>query len=392
MPAETIRGELAAQLKPLAIKNYLEMSGWQPVTGVRGRLWVYRHPEQTLRQVQIPMDPEDAGFTEAMLVAVERLAELTDRPANEVLIDLQHPDADLLRFRLSSPDTRAGDVSIGDDVALREGARRALLAAASSAVNPVKHHARMTRAQVETFIGACRSGQSEIGSYIVKVICPLHAVDDLPLLRGQAPFTRSVTALLMRAVGKLVAAIEDNRVDETLAADAAKPTISSNLCDALVRMRPGRDGGLLDLRVSWAADPAVPPPTDIAPRVVIRAEYFPIIERVYHLLRPTDDAAAAETFVGTVETLDGDVGSEGRRSGDVILALLDADGELFRARVTLDADRYELARVAHGSAEGFIRVRGRLARGIRTSRLDDVSLFVTVNDPLPAAFERGTAS
>lgn len=371
---------LAAHLRPLAVKQHLEARGWRAVSGVRGRLWVYQHPVESLRQVQVPMEPEDPAFAEAMLDAVARMAELGGRSLDDTLADLQHPDADQVRFRIDSAATRTGDVPIGEDVALREGARRALLSAAKSVVQPSRHHARLSGNQVDAFINACRTGQAERGSYVLRVICPLYAVDDAPMLQGSDPFTRAVTTLLLRAVQRLVCAIESSDLDEMLHEDAAAPIISSNLCAALMRMRPDTDDGLLELRPTWATVPQVAPPTEVAERVVVRADYFPLIERVYQRLRPTADETREEAFVGTVETLNGEVGDDGRRYGEVIVALLDHDGEVLPTRLHLNADQYAEAINAHESSTAYVRVTGKLTRGIRISRLDAVRDFRLVRN------------
>jgi len=128
MSIDQQRRNLARQLCPLAVRQYAESRQSTPIEGVRGRFWLFRHPDQQLRQLQIPMDADDAGFTDAMLDVVQRLAELERRPIDAVLADLQWPDADVLRIRIASRDAESGQLSLTTDVMLREGARRALLA------------------------------------------------------------------------------------------------------------------------------------------------------------------------------------------------------------------------------------------------------------------------
>ncbi|MCA9634545.1 MAG: hypothetical protein KC420_00735, partial [Myxococcales bacterium] len=123
---------IVSRLRPLAVRLYAESRGWTPVPLDGERFWLFRHPEERLRQLQIPMDADDLGFVDAMLDVVRRIAELERRAPDAVLADLQWPDADILRVRVVNRESEAGQLSLSADVDLREGARRALLAAACS--------------------------------------------------------------------------------------------------------------------------------------------------------------------------------------------------------------------------------------------------------------------
>lgn len=370
---------MVGKLRPLAVRQYAEARRWIRVEGGRWRVWLLRHSEERLRQLQIPMDEDDVGFVDAMLDVVRRLSEVEQRPPEAVLADLQWPDADVLRVRVANRDAEGGQLSLAADVMLRDGARRALLASACSVINPVPFHPRMSRSEADTLLAACRAGQTEVGSYVVKVICPLHAVDERLDLVDPVPFTRKVTAHLMQVTSELVTSIERSSVDAYLDAHAERPGLSSNLCDALLRMQPRRDeqperdAGQLELSTTWAADPRVRPPTEdeVPSRVVIKADYMPEIERAAQRLRPSSTGAREEWLVGTVETLDGTVGTDGRRSGEVYFSVLSPDGDsMMRVRAILDPEKYEVAMQAHERGHAYVRLLGVLHRGTRLGRIE----------------------
>jgi len=240
----------------------------------------------------------------------------------------------------------------------------------------------MTRGTAETLLAACRAGQTEFGSYVVRVICPLHAVETT--LLDAVPFTRKVTISLMRSVAELVASIEAGTMDGYIDAIAEHPGMSANLCEALVQMQPAPDEqaperihGEVELATTWGADPRVRPPTeDEAPsRVFVKAEYSREIERAAQRLRPTADASRVDGYVGTVERLDGTIGADGRRSGEVRLSLLLPDGESQRARATLGPDDYAVAVAAHEHGRAYVFVYAALQRGSRIAQLGPVQHF-----------------
>lgn len=362
---------IAASVTPTALREYAKSRKWEPVEGIRQRIWLFRHPEQKLRQLVIPMDRDD-GYGEAVLEAALRIADMEKRPVSAVLDDLATADSDVVRFRVISSEASSGMLPVEAAEGLLEGAKRALLAAASSVGNPVPHHPRMSRMEAQEFLQHCRFGQTEMGSFVIKIACPLAAACELPLGMEQKPFTRKVTTLLLSAIRSLVDGIERDRIDELLEEDGMRPRITSNLCDALIRMHATQEEADLAIAINWAASSHVPPP-DMPGSATIKSEYFPALQTIREHLVPS---RSAETwFMGTVETLNGDIGPDGRRFGEVTLSLLLANGEEVRAKCRLSADDYATALRVHESSDGWIFGKGWLRRGARIFWLEKVTWF-----------------
>lgn len=380
----------ARSLTPLAVRDYAITRGWVVDPRAKDRFWLLTHPRHALRQLLIPKDANDPGFEDGMLDVATRIAELEQRSVSAVLADLQTADADVLRIRLVGPAAGRGDVSLATDVALRDGARRALLASACSVLSPAPYHPRLSKSAADSLLASCRAGQTEVGSYVVRVLCPLHAVEAVSL--DPIPFTRQVTISLMRSIDDLVGAIEGGTLDSYLDAYAEHPGMSANLCEALIQLQPPvdetlaeRSGGEVEISTTWASDPHVPPPspTDVPARVVIKAEYSREIERAAHRLRPGGAELGKQWYVGTVERLDGSTGDDGRRAGDVRLSVLVGEGESLRARATLDPDAYAVAVTAHERGRAYVMLYATLHRGRRIAQFGPVELFMPISDAAP---------
>lgn len=380
MLSEELRG-LAAKLKPLDIRRYAEHSAWEAISsGVRGRLWVFRHREHTLRQLQIPMDADDTQWLDALDTIIQRIAELESRSPMVVIEDLLAGDADVLRFRVVVPGTRGGQLRLANDIALRDGVRRALLASACSVVAPVAFHPRMSRAEAEDLLDTCRAGQTEVGSYVMKVICPMDVEGGQPALTDD-PFARRVTKFFMKSVAELVQVVEstDRNIADFVGAQRQTPTVSANLCEALLKMQADESEGGIDISTSWSA--VRDRPVSVPSRVSVKAEYFPVIEQISRELRPRSQGTNVDSLIGTVEVLGGDVGDDGRRAGDVTLALLLPDsGEQIKVRASLGTAHYALATEAHGRGKAYVRIRGVLHRGTKMGRIEHVEAFSILDD------------
>jgi hypothetical protein len=241
------------------------------------------------------------------------------------------------------------------------------------------HHPRLSLIEATQFVEKARFQQTEQGSFVLKVACPVQAMEvqgSLDLDNTGSPYVRQVTLALQRSLFKLTSAIEADKLDVLV--DALKsekfPLISSNLCEALAGMHDELVDNSLDVGFDWSA--LYPVPQQISQRsICIQRDYFSRIEEVRRALR-TIELQTEDSFIGTVERLDGVMDESGCRSGDVILALLLPDeGETVRAKMTLSADNYGKASSAHMTNGAYVRVTGRLRPGRQPQQLTDITRF-----------------
>ncbi len=279
---------LLERLDPIQVKQYAKATGWVRERSLSDyRVAIYAHPTSDLDQILVPLIPRAYGFARAMGDVISILAEREQRPAIEILNDLLLPPADVIRFTEADATTANGDVPLDHGLALLTGARKALLAAACSERRPrQRFHPRMSLAEADQFLLAARLGQTERGSYTVTVACPLDAVTNTMPLLDAAPFTRRVTALLMRSLQRLSIALDADELDPLLDPPPEEPVLSANLCDGLLDMAPVGEGGTLTIGTSWAR---TLPPSAMIPlpgQVRFRRELFPRIEELASRLRP----------------------------------------------------------------------------------------------------------
>ena len=214
-------------------------------------------------------------------------------------------------------------------------------------------------------------------SFVLRVSCPIDALDvQAPLSTGEqeAPFVRRTMLTLNRAVRQLVNAIEADSVSNLVneITHQSAPIVSSNLCEALTQFHDEVLKNSLEISVSWAAiSPVQEADSEIEP-LRIQRDYFRHIEEVRRALRDTAELIE-DTFMGTVEQLNGEMETDGRRSGDVIPALCLSEGEVRRARTNLTADQYEKADKAHMTEGVYVKTAGKLHPGRQQRTLTGIT-------------------
>ena len=362
--------DLLQAVNPQDLRSYALAKGWKLSGKVDGRFSVLSHPCSDLDQVLIPLNVYAPDYGRRIGDAVQVLAEREGRPALELLNDILQADADILRFRILSPETVRGTLPLEEAVDLLQGARQALLAAACSVIAPGRrHHPRLSRAEAEEMLQSCRMAQTERGSFTVAIACPVRAGESSEGANSEEPFVRRATRVVMESAQRLASAIESDDLDSV---ERDAPVLTSNFCEALLRMQPPQERSSLILSCTWA--PGLPLSSRDAAlgEVAFQHEYFPMIERILQKLQPAAEPSP-DLFVGYVAALNGEMGLEGRVQGEVTLLLLHEDSPL-RARIDLSPDQYRTANDAHMTG-GVVAIRGVLHRGRRVHRLTDVTSF-----------------
>jgi hypothetical protein len=383
--AEGLAGTIVSQ----DARQYMLATGWRRVDfpvrstpGFFGRVAVFDRPDNVDEQVLIPLDENTRDYDARMAEAVWNLARWEKRPPEETAKDLLFAGSDVLRFKVASPLLEAGTLPLTDGLHLLDGIRTAILAAAHSVISPVRYHKRLSRNDAEELLSACRMGQTERGSFVATVACPLRAGDaEQAFINTTAdPFARKATTLLIESTSELVHAIETDQVRQVVENENATPKLSANLCDALLRMKPSIEGAEVTIEATWSALRPVLTTVPAHPVIRIQNSYFPIIEDIYKELRPGEQALPT-FYLAYLDKLEGSPGPDGRMQGSVVLRLFGPDDEdNIHARASLTPDQYALAVKAHANNR-LVELTGSLVRARRSAKLDNPVDFKLVEIP-----------
>ena len=368
-------------IAPTDLRDYAKAQGWTLLKeAARDRLYVMSNPRFERRQLVFPMDTTAPDYAEAIALMVEKIAVMEQRTPEAVVKSLTEVSDDAVAFRVTSPRPEERYLALSFAGAMVVGAQQLLLASACTVLKPKAHHPRLSRSEAQRFLETARFRHTQPGSFVLNVSCPVQAMDvqALPLFPDEveAPFVRQVTLTLVRSLRELVSAIETDSLDGLVSSlkQSTTPLISSNFCEALTRFEDESLKNSVDIGITWAA--SIPRPHDEPAYSVVRVQhdYFSRIEEVRRELR-SQEKHMEDTFIGTVERLDGEMGEGGRRSGEVILSLLLPEGEQVRAHTNLNAEQYAKADQAHMTEGTYIMVGGKLHPGRQPRQLSELRSF-----------------
>lgn len=377
--------ERASQISYRAMERYLSATGWKRFFAREGEMAIYRREARGLDEVTVPEDTRFTDFADRMADAVVAIAEFEGRSPADVLQALLAPAADVIKVRVEETATADGTIGFKEGVRLFSGSKLALLATAHETVEPRSFYLRMGIREAEDFLDGCRIGQTEFGSYVVNIICPLTVPvnddDDQmglfdPSEVAAGAFSRRVVTRFLQSVSYVVDTIERDRVGHLMRPQAADPIVSGNFLEGLCEMQPAGENSLLHVSAEWAR--TYPAPERTPSLSVIPKKHFRTMEEVAKVLRPATGPRKVQ-LVGMVSSLMGKPSDEGVQ-GEIQLSFVDKEGSA-KARVFLSADDYQIACNAHRDGQ-YVTLSGVFHPGDRVGRISEPAGFKLLNPSL----------
>ena len=204
------------------------------------------------------MDDHLADYKTALYEACKTVAEYEKRSLEQLFLYLLNPGADILKIRIEKKEVEPGNILLDDAIGVYENAKKLLGAAAQDVLKPATLHQGRMDTKITSFLSNCRFGQTEVGSYVISVICPMTEDDDGEIRRielfedktEETNFTRQITRKVIRNIQKLKSRIDDGQYN--LAETSKEDGISANFYEALLGMNLSQEGIRVDFIPEWA--------------------------------------------------------------------------------------------------------------------------------------------
>ena len=350
-------------IRPVDIASYLRQAQWTEQEQDENKaIWTRDDFE-----VLVPLNSTFRDYPIRMAEVLDTLSAAEKRPQLELFEDLTTSSMDVIRLHLIDPDVEAGSVPLEDAAMMGTRARDLLSAAACAAKSPRPVYGPKRPDEVSTYIRSVRMGQTEHGSYVLKLLSPVPPylseseptcgqleIDGIEPPASEQPFARRVTMQLAIALDAARASALTAAGNGRMAAfeEAVRSGVSANLCDAIAGFAARKRR--LDISISWALSRPVSgtPPS----RITFAPDTFPTIEEAARLFRESAPREDFEVYGPVVKCQRDQNAGEGEVTVHAFV-----EERLRRIAITLDATEYGVAVDAH-RLEQPIRCTGRLVK------------------------------
>ena len=364
--------DLTEKISPLAFAKYLKDMGWEQYQSKRQYIKIFQYEKNDdFFQVVIPTEKKLNDYKEAMYKAVVTVAEVENKSVEQVLLYLLNPNTDILKIRLEKKDVEAGNILFDDAIRMYENAKRLLAATALDILHPKKYHQGRMDDCVLKFLSSCRFGQTEIGSYVVSVVCPFAELGENEDYKQLSVFsdeeqcanslTRQVTSRVMNNISFIKNQIDNGEMDKLILQDEDK-IISANFYEALGGLNLDSNGADVEFIAEWS--PSVKNADCVKNRILLTHDYYQPIETTIERLK--DETNKSTRIIGRIKKLESSPDVQKRKIGKVTVVYLDENDKRKTVTVNLNKNEYDKAIKAH--ERGFhVEIVGEISCGRNAS-------------------------
>ncbi|MBL4685300.1 MAG: hypothetical protein JKY37_11970 [Nannocystaceae bacterium] len=371
----------AAPVAATELLTYLRSTGWRRLEDQKrmdlhvATLMIH---DGRAAEVQVPLLPEAKDYARRVAELLNVAAEVEGRSPHHLLADIRVVQFDVVRVRRTGRNDDT--LPVGDGAALFALANGVFVASSLAVVDPRATYSGRRPAKVADFMETVRLGQTEQGSFVVRLLVPLpssvgqsqtrfsFAKENAPPL----PFPRQVTRQLMRSVRRAKAAVTAAIAGDSLEPfrDEIRNGVSAELCKALNAIEDVTPLHGVEIGVVWGAAWPMERPQPVA----FMSDALQILGHAAEFLaaKETVEDFWLEGYITKLERDD----PAGEIEGNATIATT-LEGQLRRVRVTLQPTDYNAAAEAHKIGQR-VRVKGDLGREGRRFRLVSPKQFAVV--------------
>lgn len=367
----------------IEIRDYAQSMGWELVReALKDGLFVLNSPNNDNTQLIFPKDSDSLEYPEMAYIGLKRLSDYYRKNLINLAEEIREVNDDVISLRYYSENKIVNSISFEEAFEAITATRQMILSAASSIVNPTIYHPKLNRTEPQELIKKTKFRHTQEGSFIIKVAIPFESIirpaNVLPLFLDQSekPMGRQTVELISLASKEIIETIDSNTIPQLYKQqlESNRPFISYNFCDSLLKIFDEERELPFELIFNWsrASLLSITKPT-VPGRITFPFSYKGKMEELKGYFAPKVKELT-DTFYGTVEALNGEIGLQGFRSGEVVFALL-IETEIVRARANLTSEQYQIAIRAHERVGAYIMIKAKLHRQVRGGVLDDIVDF-----------------
>jgi hypothetical protein len=349
--------QLAGSINYLAVNKYLRDLGWTELPTKRENIKVYQlDNEDGFFQVDLPESREFRDYNQAMHRVIQNISNSLGKSVEQIILELLNPLSDILKFRISGENAEFGSLLIEDGLSLFDYSKKLIAATAKDIVQPRLTHMGRPDTQTADFMKNCRLGQTEIGSYIISVVCPMATIDKNGLRQltlfdeislSSQSFTRKVVNKLLSSVQIVKESVIKGGLEELILknVDRQEDVISTDFLDALIKINSAR----YDLDISLKYAPTIKENTLSLTNVSFDHDYCEPIRVLIDKIKGVQEKNA--TYIGRITRLSALPDVDSREGGSITIVYLDANSKKKETKLDLTKDDYQSAIFAHAAGK-----------------------------------------
>lgn len=295
----------------------------------------------------IPLVKEFSDYYRVMGETLQSIASFENRSIEALVNRILNPSYDIQKWRIANNYTSDGKIPFFSMTDTIEKIKDVLATAYLDTLNPTRFHKKVYTTDVNKNISEYSFGQTEIGSYILNILCPLgnYQYTIFNPTEQDIPLNRKINMRLLSSIDNIQKDLKNsnnNKVDE----DVDQGLYSINFLDSLVDIYDETKDTEMNIIVDWCKDIGFvnEPPISSIKLEPIFMEKVNFIADKY---RPKKEENIKKTYYGKIESITANPKAEDREYVQIKIVTIGDDNKKLNIQSRLNYSTfYSIVKIA----------------------------------------------
>ena len=351
--------------------EYLLLNGWTELQSLPN-IRQFLEPTQD-DAILIPLTLGYSDYYRLMNESLLTIATYENTSLKGLFNKLINPSSDILKWRIANSGTLSGAISfnaMGNNI---EYIKEMISVAYLDILSPMTYHKKVSTKEVQDQVAKYRFGQTEIGSYILNLICPLgyyqyklfqEEYDDIPL-------SRQINIRMLDNIRTIQCSVIDNssQLDEEVSAG----NISVNFLNSLSNIYEENKDSEFSITAEW--NKYVPILGDnVVNEIILQPRCIEKVNEIAETYTPKQEQNVEKSFYGKIINISAEPEVYDRQNVVVTVATIGEEGKRINVKVELNYNQYfNIVDVAFQSGAN-VKVTGIMTSTAKTTKLSSARI------------------
>lgn len=320
------------------ISKYLQLNGWKLLGHVcDNKVWQFVTSDET-ESLLLPVDNSFMDYDYAMFRVISVMAEHEKVSIESLFSKLINPSSDILKWRIAANDTIIGAIPFISMENNIEFIKDILSSTCLDILSPSQYHAKLYTKDVQNQISNYRFGQTEIGSYILNILCPLgyYQYELFDTTIGELPLSRKINLHLISNINKLQRSAKEK--SQKTRDSISEGKISVNFLKSLISLYNENKDAELSIKADW--DLRVPVTEEIPSCVILNPRFCEDIAVIAEEFTPKTEQNVVKSFYGKIVNIGAEAEIDDRVMVDIKVATIGENLKTITINASLNYSQY----------------------------------------------------
>ena len=340
------------------LREALRYLDWHELPAIRGGLVrQFVSPDGEYSALLPPKEFSD--YSRILNDSIQEIAAYEHKTIEEFLNKLLNPSYDIMKWRIASIDTNKGRIPFFAMTDAIDRIKDMMATVCLDTISPQRYHSMLYTADVKKHLEGYSFGQTEMGSYIINLLCPLGNYEYVLFNPAEElPLNRKINIRLLSLVNDIQTDLEHNnkiKFDEDV--DAGKYSV--NFLDSLSEMYIQTKDVEMNITADWNKKIDNPVGFDLT-TVSLMPKFCDDVQAVAEKYRPHKEQNIQKTYYGKISDISAKPELGEREIVRIKIATIGETGQKINVNANLNYGDYN-AKVQEAFKNGLdIRLSGML--------------------------------